>query len=182
MKKAPIIVIGIVIVVVIGGLVYAKMHMSGSASTGKAATASTSVLTTKTDSAGLKYLAGPSGMALYTYGADTTGASNCTGACLSNWPAYVVSGSATNLPAGVGTFKRSDTGQTQYTYNGMPLYYFVSDNSGQVSGDGMDNFKVAVSADAATPAPVASQSPAASATPMSTPTQSGSNSYNGYSN
>lgn len=142
----------IVIVVVIGG--YALLHKSSKKNNTTASTNSSSsqsslpdvnnaVLVTKTDSKLGKYLADPNGNALYTYNSDTSGVSNCTGSCLASWPAYQDKGSTTNLPAGVGTIKRTDNGQTQYTFNGLPLYYFVSDTSGQVTGNGVQNFSVA---------------------------------------
>lgn len=101
------------------------------------------VLTTKTDAKIGRYLADPSGRALYVYDVDTKGVSNCTASCLAAWPAYVDTGATTGLPSGVGTIKRSDNGQIQYTYDGLPLYYFAHDAQGQVSGDGVDMFSVA---------------------------------------
>lgn len=101
------------------------------------------VLTTKTDPALGKYLADPSGRPLYTYDADASGKSNCSGACLSDWPPYEATGVTTGLPADVGTIKRADNGKTQYTYMGMPLYYFTGDNQGKVTGDGVEGFSIA---------------------------------------
>ncbi len=84
------------------------------------------------------YVTDPKGMALYTYAKDTTNVSNCTGACLSKWPPFLVSGSVpTNLPAHLGTFKNAQ-GQTQYTWNGMPLYYYAGDTkAGEINGNGL---------------------------------------------
>jgi len=149
MKKA---IIGIIVVVIVAVGAIAFFHKSPKSNNNNSAQQSShnnapavnnAVLVTKTDSKLGQYLADPSGKALYTYNADTSGVSNCTGSCLSNWPSYTASGSTANLPAGVSTIKRSDNGQTQYTYNGMPLYYFVSDSSGQVTGDGVEGFSVA---------------------------------------
>lgn len=104
-----------------------------------------SVLITKTNSnVGGQYLASPNGMTLYTYSSDTSNTSNCTGACLSIWPAYVDSGSTTGLPANVGTIKRTDNGEIQYTYKGMPLYFYIGDKApGQINGNGVQGFYVA---------------------------------------
>ncbi len=113
---------------------------------------------TKTSSSLGQYLADPNGKALYTYGADSSGVSNCTGACLANWPAYQDSGSTTNLPTGVGTIKRADNGQTQYTYQGLPLYYFVNDSQGQVTGNGISRFQVAKPAAATSSQPTTTPS------------------------
>jgi predicted lipoprotein with Yx(FWY)xxD motif len=161
MKKA---IIAIIALIIIAGGAYAIFHESsgpaandGSKSAGSnrpAQTAKTSgqddtaavnnaVLTTKTNPSLGQYLTDPDSKALYTYNADTKGVSNCTGSCLSAWPAYVDEGSTTGLPAGVDTIKRTDNGQIQYTYKGLPLYYFVSDSPGQVTGDGVENFSVA---------------------------------------
>jgi predicted lipoprotein with Yx(FWY)xxD motif len=162
-------------VVVAGG--YAIFHKSPKATPTSTSSASSSskpavnnaVLTTKTDSKLGQYLADASGNALYTYNADTTGVSNCTGACLTAWPAYVDTGSTTNLPTGVSTIKRSDNGQTQYTYNGKPLYYFASDSQGQVTGNGVENFSVATPAAAASSSSQSTSTPPASSSSSSNP-------------
>jgi len=78
----------------------------------------------------------PKGMTLYTYAKDTTGVSNCTGACLKAWPVYVATSEA-NLPANVTVIKRSD-GTMQYSWKGMPLYYFAKDgDTGDAYGNGI---------------------------------------------
>ncbi|HSX46128.1 MAG TPA: hypothetical protein VLG27_03970 [Candidatus Saccharimonadia bacterium] len=115
---------------------------SSTNSSGSTPAVNNAVLVTKTDSKVGSYLATPAGAALYTYGGDSNGVSNCTGSCLANWPAYEAT-TTTNLPTNVGTIKRSDNGKSQYTYKGMPLYTFVSDSNGQVTGDGVENFHVA---------------------------------------
>jgi predicted lipoprotein with Yx(FWY)xxD motif len=161
MNKGTQALVGLIVlvVVVIGG--YAIFHKSSKttsynapaantkSSTGQAASAANNaavnnaVLTTKTSSSVGSYLADPNGNTLYTYGADTSGTSNCTGSCLSTWPAYKDTGATTGLPTNVSTIKRSDNSETQYTYKGKPLYTFVSDSQGQVSGDGVNGFSVA---------------------------------------
>jgi len=178
MKKgsSTIIAIIVVIVVIIGG--YAIFHKSNK-STRHGTTSSRSnppavnnaVLTTKTDSSLGQYLADPSGKALYTYGGDSSGVSNCTGSCLATWPAYQDMGSTSGLPSGVSTLKRSDNGQTQYTYNGKPLYYFVSDSTGKVTGNGIDNFSIAKPA-------AASSSSSSSTSPSTSNSSSSSSTYN----
>lgn len=96
-----------------------------------------------------------SGMPLYTYNKDTAGKSNCTGGCLSEWPALAASGSAAPAVVGAtGTFSlitRGD-GTMQVAYNGLPLYTFVDDKPGQVTGDGQDGFAVAKVSAASAPA------------------------------
>lgn len=174
MKKLTIAIIAIII---IAGGAYVIFHKSSQpASNNSSQTASQSnapavnnaVLITKTDSKLGQYLADPSGKALYTYNADTKGVSNCTDSCLAAWPAYVDKGSTANLPTGVSTIKRTDNGQVQYTYNGLPLYFFVSDGTNQVTGNGVQNFSIAK--------PSASSSSSSSSSSTSTPSQSSSTS------
>lgn len=90
-----------------------------------------------------QYLTDPKGATLYTYSKDTSSVSNCTGDCLTSWPAYTTTGATTNLPAGVSVITRTDNKQVQYAYKGKPLYYFAGDGSGQVTGDGVNDFHVA---------------------------------------
>jgi predicted lipoprotein with Yx(FWY)xxD motif len=101
------------------------------------------VLVTKTNSTIGNYLADPNGNTLYTDGSGDAGVTNCSSSCLSAWPVYQDKGATTGLPANVSTIKRSDNGQIQYTYKGAPLYYFTSDTSGQVTGNGVSGFYVA---------------------------------------
>jgi predicted lipoprotein with Yx(FWY)xxD motif len=152
MKRGTWVAIVIIILVILVGGGYALLHNSNtynppSNSTGSSnqnnSTTGNGVYTVKTDSTTGQYLADPAGKPLYTYNADTSGVSNCTGSCLSNWPAYQPTSTLANPPSGVSTIKRSDNGQTQYTYNGMPLYYFTGDSAGKVTGNGVENFAVA---------------------------------------
>jgi predicted lipoprotein with Yx(FWY)xxD motif len=162
--------IAVVVIVIVGAGGYAIFHKSNkpTATNTNPATPSSvpavnnSVLTTKTDSQLGQYLVDPSGQALYTYNADSSGVSNCTGSCLANWPAYQAKGSVTGLPAGISTITRVDNGQVQYTYNGMPLYYFTSDTQGKVTGNGVENFTVAKPAPSS---PSTTTSPSSSSTP-----------------
>lgn len=152
MKRSSWIVIVIIILVVLIGGGYALFHNSsnpyssnnpGGSSVQNNTASGNGVYAVKTDPSLGQYLADPAGKPLYTYNADTSGVSNCTGSCLSNWPAYQPTSTLANLPSGVSTIKRSDNGQTQYTYNGKPLYYFTGDSAGKVTGDGVENFSVA---------------------------------------
>jgi predicted lipoprotein with Yx(FWY)xxD motif len=105
-------------------------------------TAASQIVVTKTDSKLGQYLADGNDKALYTYGADTTGVSNCAGSCLTDWPIYSAASAPATLPANVTVIKRAD-GSSQYAYKGMPLYYFSSDTAGKVTGDGVNNFSAA---------------------------------------
>lgn len=118
---------------------YGSSNNTNSSNT-KEAEVNNSVVITKNNSSVGNYLADPNGNTLYT---DGTVASNCEGSCLAAWPAYQDKGATTGLPDNISTVKRPDNGQIQYTYKGMPLYYFVSDSHGQVTGNGISGFSVA---------------------------------------
>jgi predicted lipoprotein with Yx(FWY)xxD motif len=175
--------IGVVIVILVAVGAYAIFHTSdnntktttSSSTKSNQPAVNNAVVVTKTQSGIGQYLTDPAGNTLYTYNADTAGVSNCTGSCLTNWPAYQDKGSTSNLPANVGTIKRADNGQTQYTYKGLPLYYFASDTKGQVTGNNVENFTVAK--------PVAASSSSSSSnsnTGTSSGSSSGGNSSSGY--
>jgi len=87
-------------------------------------------------------LVGANGWTLYTFTNDAAGVSNCTGGCLTNWPAVTVESAealvtAINLPGVFSTFDRGD-GTLQVAYNGWPLYTFAGDSArGDITGDGV---------------------------------------------
>jgi len=84
------------------------------------------------------------GITLYDFVQDKGTKSTCYGACAALWPPLTTigkphagSGVAASL---LGTTKRSD-GKVEVTYNGHPLYYFVTDRKpGQTTGQGVDQF------------------------------------------
>ena len=84
------------------------------------------------------------GRTLYLFEKDQTRASTCNGACASVWPPLTTNGKP-HAQAGIsaaklGTTKRND-GKLEVTYDGHPLYYYVSDTEpGQLSGEGLDQF------------------------------------------
>ncbi len=87
-------------------------------------------------SIGTVLVAGSNGMTVYTFTMDVkdSGASNCTGDCLVNWPALTVDVGVT--PSGgsgvtgtLGTITRADDATIQVTYNGLPLYFFTGDKA-----------------------------------------------------
>lgn len=97
------------------------------------------------------YLTDGSGRALYLYSKDfpaTSGAaanpavSNCSGGCLTAWPAFhadtITPGAGLNA-ADFGEITRTD-GTRQTTFHGWPLYYFASDmQAGDTRGEGLGN-------------------------------------------
>lgn len=179
MRRNSSVVITIIILIVLIGGGYAIFHkprkhapITASSTTSKAPVVKNAVIITKTDSKLGQYLADPSGKPLYTYGLDTIGVSKCTGSCLTDWPVYQDMGAVTNLPNGVGTIRRTDNSEIQYTYNGMPLYYFASDSNGQVTGDNVNNFHIARPVAAATQTTSTPSNSSSSSSPSSSPSNS----------
>jgi predicted lipoprotein with Yx(FWY)xxD motif len=89
------------------------------------------------------------GFTLYDLASEAGGTIMCTGSCAANWPPLLLPAGVMSAAAGsgvdagkLGTIKRPDGG-TQVTYNGMPLYLFVNDQSaGQANGQGVAGFHV----------------------------------------
>jgi predicted lipoprotein with Yx(FWY)xxD motif len=85
-----------------------------------------------------------SGRTLYLFEADKASMSSCYGDCASVWPPLIAKGT---LGGGVGinqsllsTTTRKD-GTREVTYNGHPLYYFVSDRqAGDTTGQAISSF------------------------------------------
>lgn len=97
-----------------------------------------------------EYLVDGSGMALYTFKADTPGrgastaTSACMDDCLGEWPPLVTDaapvGDAQVDASMLGTLIRPDD-MVQITYNGWPLYYYFEDvQPGVIRGDDIDGF------------------------------------------
>jgi predicted lipoprotein with Yx(FWY)xxD motif len=135
---------------------------AGSASSAAASPVSGSSSALKTATiGGATVLTNAKGFTLYSFVPDTATKSNCNGSCATYWPP--VKGPATAGPGvtgTLGTITRSD-GSVQATYDGHPLYTYVSDTApGQAKGNGINAsggvwHEVAVSG-AAAPAPSAS--------------------------
>lgn len=91
------------------------------------------------------YLTDKKGLTLYTFSHDKPGVSTCTGKCLTLWPPYGPGISATGtqpvnlpmLPVNVGVIK-GNNGMMQFTWKGMPLYYYYEDKKpGDIFGEGI---------------------------------------------
>jgi predicted lipoprotein with Yx(FWY)xxD motif len=101
--------------------------------------------TAPSDTVGIQHVTGigrvlvdSSGMALYTPNQEGNGKIVCTGSCTSEWqPVDVAHGkpSAAQGAGRVGVIDRPGGGR-QVTLDGMPLYTFVQDSPGQITGDG----------------------------------------------
>jgi predicted lipoprotein with Yx(FWY)xxD motif len=84
------------------------------------------------------------GITLYDFVKDKGTTSACYGACAALWPPLISKGkpiAGTGVRASLlGTTKRKD-GKIEVTYNGHPLYYFVTDHKpGQTTGQGVNQF------------------------------------------
>ena len=80
------------------------------------------------------------GMPLYTL------SGSCTGGCASAWPALTVPASTkpaevAGVTGAIGVAKQTN-GTYQVTYKGSPLYTFVQDSSGHITGQGIAGFSV----------------------------------------
>jgi predicted lipoprotein with Yx(FWY)xxD motif len=111
---------------------------SSSAASSPAAGSSGSALKTA-KIGGATVLTNAKGFTLYWFALDTATKSNCNGSCATYWPP--VKGPATagaGVTGKLGTITRSD-GSAQATYNGHPLYTYVSDTApGQAKGNGLN--------------------------------------------
>jgi predicted lipoprotein with Yx(FWY)xxD motif len=111
-----------------------------SSATGSASAAAASGTTvTAKDINGTQVLVNSQGMTLYWFVPDTSTSSKCSGSCATYWPPVkgpVTAGSG--VTGTLSTITRSD-GSKQATYDGHPLYTFVSDTSpGQAKGNGLN--------------------------------------------
>ncbi len=84
------------------------------------------------------------GITLYDFVKDKGSTSACYGACAALWPPLLTTGKPIAGPGVhaslLGTTKRKD-GKLEVTYNGHPLYYFVSDRKpGQTTGQALNQF------------------------------------------
>ena len=91
-----------------------------------------------------KVLVDGKGITLYDFVKDKGTASACYGACAALWPPLTTNGkpiAGHGVRASLlGTTKRKD-GKLEVTYNGHPLYYFVTDRKpGQTTGQGVNQF------------------------------------------
>ena len=89
-------------------------------------------------------LVGPNGMTLYVFTQDTDGTSTCTDECAAAWPPLTVQAGA-EVESGDGVtgelaiVDRED-GDSQVTYDDMPLYYYRGDSEpGDATGEGVND-------------------------------------------
>jgi predicted lipoprotein with Yx(FWY)xxD motif len=121
-------------------LVLAACGGSSSSSSTTSNAANRTVALKSIDGVG-KVLVDANGMALYTSNMDAAGKPACAGACTSIWkPLTLASGtpSAANGVGRVGVVMRAD-GTRQVAVAGRPLYTFVQDSPGHVTGNGVSD-------------------------------------------
>jgi predicted lipoprotein with Yx(FWY)xxD motif len=84
------------------------------------------------------------GKALYTPDEEADGKVRCTGSCTSDWQPLTSASGSPSADAAAGeldVIERPD-GTRQVTAEGKPLYTFVEDSPGEVTGDGFsDDFE-----------------------------------------
>jgi predicted lipoprotein with Yx(FWY)xxD motif len=116
---------------------------TASASPAPSAAASAATIAVSSNALG-KILVDGKGMTVYLFVADHSTASTCYTSCAQVWPPVLTTGAplaGTGATASLlGTTKRTD-GKTEVTYNGHPLYYFVTDKKpGDTTGQGVTSF------------------------------------------
>ena len=146
-KRAPLFTIAAMALVAIGlAACGGSSNSSNSASAAANTTAGgTDTLATKSISGVGTVLVDSKGDALYTNNQDSGMNVACTGSCTAIWVPVMApsSGQPTSsdqaVQAKLGTIKSK--GGSQVTFGGMPLYSFVQDSPGQVTGNGVtDSF------------------------------------------
>jgi predicted lipoprotein with Yx(FWY)xxD motif len=148
-RRNPILTAAGVLLVAIGLAACGGSSSSSSSSSAAAApstaTGSGTVSTQNISGAGT-VLVDSKGNALYTNNRDSGSKVACTGSCASVWVPLAAPSSGkptssdSSVQAKLGVVMTPD-GTSQVTWGGKPLYTFVSDSAGQVTGNGVtDSF------------------------------------------
>src|SRR3954470_1615659 len=140
---------GTLVALVAGVALAAGCGSSSSTGTngGGGGSANTTVQSLNSSKLGTSVLVNDKSMTLYTLSAERGGRFICTmsskipggsASCLSLWhPLTVATGSMPTGAGQLGTVTRPDTGATQVTWHGRPLYTFTGDKApGDASGNG----------------------------------------------
>ncbi|MDX6337685.1 MAG: hypothetical protein QOG05_5025 [Streptosporangiaceae bacterium] len=105
------------------------------------------------------------GLPLYYYRPDTATKSLVTGSLAQLWPPLTAAAPSGTAPTGTGVNGKlavlNDIHGHQVTYHGHPLYTFIDDHPGQVTGQGVQGFFVTTPGVAATGTSSAGTAPAA---------------------
>ena len=114
----------------------ASSPAAAASSPAASAASGATVMATSVGSIGTVLVDAASGMTVYTFTKDVkdSGQSNCTGKCITTWPAVTVPNGTTpsagdGVTGTLATITRADDGTTQVTYNGLPLYFFSGDTA-----------------------------------------------------
>ena len=160
--------IGVAVLAAAGGITAAAVGTS-TASAAPAASHSATAATVRTAQVPVggqpeTILTTATGQPLYYYKPDTAAKSFVTGGLAVQWPPLT-----SGAPTGAGVSGRlsvlSDGNGQQVTYNGHPLYTFIDDHAGQVTGQGVQNFFLATPGLAPPGSVPASTSPTTPAAP-----------------
>jgi predicted lipoprotein with Yx(FWY)xxD motif len=136
---APVLVAGVALIAACGSSTPPSSSSTHSPASGTH-TSTVTIMTHNTSKGTV--LTNAQGKTLYWFAIDTSTSSKCTSStCTSYWPPVIGAPSAaagTSLPHGFGTITRPG-GQIQATYDGHPLYTYVSDTAaGQIGGNGLN--------------------------------------------
>ncbi len=162
--------LGLATLAVIGG----PASASGTGRADTKATASTKVAVDEVSVAKFgKVLVDQKGLALYYDTANKPMHFACTGDCLTAWPPLVLAKGQTAALAGAGVTGlgtvRGPSG-LQVTWKGNPLYTFVEDTKGTVTGQGIGHVWFVTQLPAATTKAPASTTKAPASTAAASPT------------
>jgi predicted lipoprotein with Yx(FWY)xxD motif len=155
--------------IIIAGAAVAALATAGGITAAAASSAPAASATVRTAPATVAghmetILVSRQGLPLYIYRPDTATTSHVTGGLATAWPPLTSAAVAGAGVTGQVAVLSYVNGQ-QVTYNGHPLYTFVNDRAGQVTGQGVQNFFVATPGIAPIAASAGSTAPTAPAVP-----------------
>ena len=120
------------------GGTYASYSTAGHSATAATVRTVSATVAGKTET----ILVNSGGLPLYFYRPDTAATSLVTGGVAALWPPLTSAAPTAAGPGGTLTVVNDAHGR-QVAYNGHLLYTFISDQPGQVTGQGVQNFFVA---------------------------------------
>jgi predicted lipoprotein with Yx(FWY)xxD motif len=148
MKRSGWVILIIIIIIVAGGIYYFTRQSNNPPANNQTnqnpptnQVAGEEVSLSSKEGVG-NFLVDSKGMTLYYFAKDSIDKSNCTGACLTAWPAYYAENLTVKQPLNKSDFEEitRDDGSSQATYKGWPLYYYQNDaKPGDILGQGVAN-------------------------------------------
>ena len=121
----------------VGAAVAVALTVAACGSRAGATTTTTTATVATRQVAGATVLVTAAGLPLYTNDQDSATMVQCTGACATVWKPLTIASGTPSGPSAAGTLgvvSLSD-GTRQVTVNGKPVYTFVIDKAGKVSGN-----------------------------------------------